>query len=240
MDADPHPPRENVEHRRIRHARRQSPEQMQPSLGAAHFHFAKMPPQRPDQAIAALLIANLHSRETRAIAAATHHLGQRGLLEPGIAVVEQRFRSTDGLGDARRRGDEAEPQPGPERLRRCRDKSCSRAPPLRPPAAETRHSESRCRNRLRADSSRCVAPTRRGALCGRRRGRIRSGIDATASDIAARLGVRAMPRSAGLPRLPARRRRARRPPGTRRPRPGSTAFRPARPFPRPGPGSPLC
>ena len=189
MDADPHAPREHLEHRRIRHARRQSPEQVQPRLAAAHFHFAEMPPQRPDQTVAALLIANLHAGEMRAIAAAAHHFGQRGLLEPGIAVVEQRLRSADGLGDARRRGDEAEPQPGPERLREGAEIDR---------AVRRRRRDRRQRRSVIAKIAVVIVfeqiaavasrPLDEARLCGGRRGRIRSDIGARASDRAVPAG----------------------------------------------------
>ena len=77
--------------RGVGHAGRQAPEHVQPAVRAADVDFAEVPAQRRKQTVAAFAIVRAQARQMRAKAAAANHFGQRRLVEPGIAVVEQRL-----------------------------------------------------------------------------------------------------------------------------------------------------
>ena len=90
---------------------------MQPATLTAHGNIAEMAAERGEQAIAALAVMRADAHQMGGVAAAPHHLRQRGLLEPGIAVVEQRLGGLRRIDERGRHDHVSEPQAGAQRLR---------------------------------------------------------------------------------------------------------------------------
>ena len=104
-----------LQRRCVRHTGRQTPEHMQAAGRTTDVDVAELSPQRLQQAISAFLVTHANAREMRRIAPAADHLGERCLIEPGIAVVEQRLRAAGGVRKPRRDDHVAQPQAGAER-----------------------------------------------------------------------------------------------------------------------------
>ena len=180
IDPDPYPPRLDLHRRGIGKVGRQLPEQVQAALFAADLGEAEITVQRREQGVATGAVLRPDAREMGSVAAAAHHLREHRLVEPWIAVVEQRLHGANGIGEMRRNHHVAEPQPGAERLRE------------RPEIDGAVGSQRRDRRQRRAlvaevavvvvlqeDSSRCGAPRRSGGCGARPRACGRSDIDGT-------------------------------------------------------------
>ena len=120
VDAHPLRQRELLEARRLR-ARRPASRQKRcrPAGLAADLNRAEIASQRGEQSVAPLFVdCARRSREVRAVAAAAQELGQRRLIQPGVAAVEEGLDGARGVDQGRRDDDVAETEAGAERRRK--------------------------------------------------------------------------------------------------------------------------
>lgn len=88
---------------------------------AVDADVAEVAAQRGHQAIAIVLVVRADAKQVGSVAAAVHEVGERRLLQPGVAAVEQGFLGANGVGNMFGDNHVAQPQPGAERFGKSSD-----------------------------------------------------------------------------------------------------------------------